>query len=101
MAAVEELDFFAQQSLAQEDAGESLVLTHQVHARAVRVGQTQHSGSDAIDLVIELEILFGCELMNAIDIYGDDRMLLIHRQILRLAINLARAGQNQFRLWIM
>ncbi len=95
------LDRFTVYSLANEPADESLTAVFHKLARAISIGQPQGSGADAMDVVIKNMIPLARHLVNAVHVRRVQRMFFIHRQIIWLAILLARPGKDDFHLGIV
>ncbi len=87
-----DLDRLALDELADPPAQEGLPGVPHPHARAVRIGQAQGAGADAIDVVIDDVVPLPRRLVDAVDVDGAHQMPLIHRQVVRHPVDLARAG---------
>lgn len=101
LAVAEDLDGLAFDQLADPDAEESLPGVLDAHAGTVGVGQTQGAGTDAIHLAVEGVIRLAGNLVDAIDVDRMDRVLFIDRQILRPAVDLPGAGEDDADLRIV
>src|ERR1035437_7684130 len=77
---------FATQDLFDPDADEGLPCVLHPHVRADGVGEAQYRAPDAMHLAVEEVVLFAGQLVDAVDIDGLERMLFVHGQILRPAI---------------
>src|SRR2546426_3460859 len=61
-------------------------------ARAIRVGQTQTRGTHSVYAMIKQVVVFGGQLVNAVNVDGSATVLLVKRQVKRFAVNLPGAG---------
>ena len=71
------------------------IVLHQL-ARAIGVGKAQRSGAQTIGVIIDNVIPLARQFVNAIDISWVLQMLFVQRQIMGLAILLARTRVDHF-----
>ena len=71
------------------------------HPRTVSVGQPQRAGANLIDVVVKQVVPFARQLVDPVDVNRSDRMFFIHRQIFRPAVDLSRAGENNFQITVV
>ncbi|OQA20566.1 MAG: hypothetical protein BWY63_01498 [Chloroflexi bacterium ADurb.Bin360] len=64
------------------------------HVWSVGICHAQAYGAQAVDAVIDHVIPFAGNLIHPVDICRRERMFLIHRQVLGLAVNLPGAGED-------
>jgi len=88
------LDPLALQGLADEDPRESLLVVGQVHPGAVGVGQAQAHRFDPVNRAVQRVVHLGGELVDSVHVDRHKRVLLVHRQRLRPAVDLAGAGKD-------
>ena len=98
LALAVEFDDAALDRLPHEPADEALPVVAQQLARAVGVRQTQADGARAVDAVVEQVVVLGGELVDAVDVHGRDAVLLVEREIERLAVDLPRAGEDDLHV---
>ena len=93
-AVAEDLDLAALDREPDEPADEALAVVPDQLARAVDVGQPQRAGADAEDVVVEQVVVLAGRLVDAVDVGGPHEVLLVDRQAIRPAVDLARAGED-------
>ena len=64
------------------------------HARTIAIGEAQHARRDAVHAVVEAMVTLGCYLVNGINVWGIERMILAHRKFMRPPVDLTRSGKN-------
>src|SRR5215510_462929 len=62
------------------------------HPRPVGVGQSQSTGANAVNIIVEDMVPLARHLVDAVHVYGPAQMPLVNRQIIGLAIELAGTG---------
>ena len=90
----EDVERLPLQQLPEPPADERLSRVADAHTRAVGVGQPQRDGAQAVDLVVNHVVPLAGQLVDAVDIGRLQRVALVHRQILRAAVDLPRAGED-------
>ena len=93
-AVAEDLDFLVLDGQADEPADEALAVVLDQLARAVDVGQPQRAGAHAEDVVVEQMVVLARGLVDAVDVDRPHQVVLVDRQAIRLAVDLARAGED-------
>ncbi len=93
-AVAEDAQRLAIQQAHEPDAEKCLAVILDAHPGAVGVRQPQDAGAHAVDAMVEEMVAFPGDLVDAVDVHGRERMILVHRQIARHAVNLARARED-------
>ena len=96
----EDLDLLAERGLADEPADEALAVVPDQLARAVGVGEPQRRGADPVHLVVDEVVELARDLVDAVDVHRLQQVLLVHRQVERAAVDLARAGVDDLELGV-
>ena len=95
-----DLEGFAANELTDPDPKERLACVADSHMRSVGVGQPQGAGTNSVDVVVEDVVrLAGC-LVDAVDVHGSHQVLLVHGHVLRAAVDLPRAGEDDLDVGI-
>lgn len=71
------------------------IMAHKL-ARAVGVRQAQADGAQTVETMVQQMIILGGKFVDAVDVGRRDAMRFINRQVKGLAVNLSRAGENDF-----
>jgi hypothetical protein len=75
------------------------VVTDQL-AGAVGVGEPQRRGADPVHLVVDQVVELAGDLVDPVHVHRLQEVLLVHRQVEGLAVDLARAGVNDLDLGV-
>ena len=100
LAIPENLQRFVVHDLMNPPAEEGLPGVLDAHVRPVGVGHAQADRVQAIDAVIHQVIPLSGDFVDAVNISRCERMQFIHGQILRPAINLPGAGEDDFPIGV-
>ena len=83
------------------DTEECLPCVADAHVRSVGVRQAQGARADPIHVVVEDVVsLAGC-LVDPVHIHGKDRVVFVHRQVRRPAVDLAGAREHDLDLGVV
>ena len=96
----EDLDLLAERGLAHEPADEALAVVPDELAGAVGVGEPQRGGADAVHLVVDEVVELARDLVDPVHVHRLQQVLLVHRQVERLAVDLARARVDDLELGV-
>ena len=94
-AVAEDLDLLVLEHEPDEPADEALAVVPQQLARAVDVGQPQRAGAHAEDVVVDQMVVLAGGLVDAVDVGRPHQVPLGDRQVVRLAVDLPRAGVDR------
>lgn len=79
---------------AHPNTQEGLARVFDAHTGTVGVGEAQGTGAQAIHVVVEDVIPLAGQFVDAVGVGGADGMLLVNGEMVRLAIELTRAGKD-------
>ncbi len=96
----EDEDLLAERGLAHEPADEALAVVADELPRAVGVRQAQRGGADAVHLVVDEVVELARDLVDAVHVHRLEEVVLVDRQVARLAVDLARAGVDDLQLGV-
>ena len=99
--AVPDLKGFAFNEQADPNAQKGLAGILDPHAWSDSVCQAQGASAEAIDIIVKNMVCLPSHLINAVDVHRVERMFLINRQVLGLAVNLSSARKDDLDLWIV
>ena len=71
------------------------------HPRADGVGEPQGAGANAIDVVVEDVIPLARHLIDAVDVDWSQQVLFVDGQVIRLAVDLPRAREDDFDVLVV
>src|SRR6266568_2142037 len=96
----EEIDHPSVHRLPDEPGNYTLpIVTHQV-AWAIGVSQAQAGGAHSVNAMVKQVVMFGGQLVNAVNVDGSATVLLVKRQVQRFAVYLPRAGVDDLHMRI-
>src|SRR5207253_4625702 len=86
--------------LANQPANGCLAVVLDQHPGPVRVGQPQHAGADAVDVVVEDVVPLAGQLVDSIHVNGAGRLAFVNRQqfLGNATVDLAGAREHDLRL---
>ena len=96
-AVTEQGDRLVAERAADEDRQEALEVVAQALARSVHVGEPHRGRPQPVHLVVQEVELLGRVLRDAVDVDRRDRVVLVDRQVARLAEELAGRGEHDRR----
>src|SRR5229473_5692510 len=101
LSTAENLDRFLFDQPANPNSKKRLARIFHSHPGSISVGQPQGAGANLIDVVVKQVVPLARELVNSVHVDRIDRVFLIDWQILRPAVDLSRAGENDFQVAVV
>ena len=90
----EDLNLAALERKPDEPADEALPVVPNQLARTVDVRETQRAGANAEHVVVEQVVILAGGLVDAVDVYGADEMILVNGQPFGPSVNLSRSREH-------